>query len=111
MANKTVKIADFRNRIKLLKSNPTVDAELNRIEKFDLLQEVWANIEVKASNYEKTSIGTKPKISYKVVLRKTSCNFDAVRWNGKIYHLLAPEYVIENKYTVFEMAITGEENG
>ena len=111
MATKTLKIADFRERILLSKIQWTTDKELNRIEKIVPVKEVWANIEVKSSNNEKTETGTRPEITYKVIIRKTNVDFSHIVWKGKHFLMTAPEYEIDHKYKYFEMVgIYGDKN-
>lgn len=107
---KTLKIADLRERILLVNTEWKIDKELNRIEKNVPVQEVWANIEAKSSNYENTDAGTKPLIKYKVTIRKNEAEFVKVFWKDKYYEVLQPRYS-DLKYTYFEMSgIHGEKH-
>ena len=57
---KTPKIADFREKVVLLKASVTVDDELNRVETVAPVKECWAAVEVKSTSIENTPAGTRP---------------------------------------------------
>ena len=111
MANKSVRIADFRDRITLLEIQWEIDSEMNRKEILVPKKTVWASITAKSSSFDNTQAGTRPEIIYDVVLRKINMDFGYVQYKGKICSLKAPKYDVDNKYTVFQMVeIDGNEH-
>ena len=100
---KDITIGDLSERITLIGVTETVDDELNRIETLVDLATVWAFIEFKSSNFDKTATGERPEVRYKVTMRKNDINFLYIRWRGTVYNLDAPKHDVDRKYTVFEM--------
>lgn len=104
---KIPKISDFRNKITLLKTVTTTDAELNRIESLVPIKRIWAVVEAKASNVDITGAGIRPEIEYNITVRKQEIETDYfvlnyIRFNGKTLRLTAPIYEVENKYIVMK---------
>lgn len=101
---KTPKIADFREKVVLLKASVTVDDELNRVETVAPVKECWAAVEVKSTSIENTPAGTRPEIKYLITLRKqrTRPDFDYVKFREKVLQLAVPWYEYENKYIIIE---------
>lgn len=100
---KSLNISDLQERITLVGVKITTDAELNRIETLVDLAIVWANIENKSSNFDNTATGEKPKVKYKVTIRKNNVDFKYIRWRGNVYDLANPKFDVDRKYTMFEM--------
>lgn len=99
---KNPKIAEFRDKITLLKSVATVDDELNRIETMQKMKTVWAAAEVKSSLIETTPAGHRAVLRYTFTVRKQELDFDYLLFKGKILSLLSPYYEVGNKYIVID---------
>lgn len=99
---KTLKIAEFRDKISLQIATVTVDNELNRIESVRTVKTVWANVECRNSNIEDTEAGHKPQLKYKITIRKQTVDFEYIEYRGKRLIPTGPWYEVDNKYIVVE---------
>lgn len=95
-------IAELRERITLCRLASTVDSELNRIETVVPVQEVWARAEVRSSNVDDTTAGTRPELRYVFTIRYQSINCDCIQWHGKTLYLDRPWYAISPRFIVIE---------
>lgn len=95
-------IAELREKITLCRLVSTVDNELNRVETIEPVQTVWARAEVRSSNVDDTSAGTRPVIRYIFTIRNQSIQCDCVQWHGKTLYLDRPYYTLSPKYIVIE---------
>ena len=96
------KIAEFREKITLLKSTTRTDAELNRIETIVPTKTVWASVEVRSSSIDNTEAGHKDQRKYKITIRKQTIDCDYVEYRGRRLTLTGPWYEAENKYIIIE---------
>lgn len=95
-------IAELREKITLCKLTSTVDSELNRIETVTPVQTVWARAEVRSSNVDDTTAGTRPELRYIFTIRNQSIQCDCVQWHGKTLYLDRPWYALNQRYIVIE---------
>lgn len=95
-------ISELRERITLCKITSTVDSELNRVESIVPVQTVWARAEVRSSNVDSTTAGTRPVLRYIFTIRSQSIECDCVQWHGKTLYLNGPWYSISPRYIVIE---------
>ena len=99
---KSLQVADFREKVELLRATVTVDSELNRTESFSVANVVWAAVEVRSASIDNTVAGHKDLLKYKFTIRKQSIECDYVRYHGKVLVLTCPWYEVDNKYIVIE---------
>lgn len=104
--SKDYKIANFRDKVTLMRTIVTTDKELNRIESIVPIKEVWAVVEVKSAGVDATPAGEKPVIKYTVTLRAQDIAFNYpelnyLKYKGKLLRLSAPWYS-DVKYVTIE---------
>lgn len=101
-----LKISDFRDKITLLQTKTTIDAELNRVETLVPLKSIWAVVDVKNAGIDATPAGEKWQIKYKITVRRQAVPVDYVLYKGNVLRLTTPAYNFNNennnKYVVLE---------
>ena len=75
---KPIRVADFREKVTLLKAAVTVDSELNRTETLTPTKVVWASVEVRSSSIDDTSAGHKDVLKYRIYIRKQAISCDYI---------------------------------
>lgn len=93
-------VDDLTERITLLQSVETVDAQANRIHTYTDVADVWASVTIKP-RYVTRDNSTEQIVTYHIVIRKTPVTFDAVRVGGRIMPLKIPAYS-DKVYTYIE---------